>query len=126
MNTNNKITEPIDIPKRGRGRPKKGIEPVDDIVVTSESTRVNRGGRPRLSADEVEKRRLEKEAKPKGKRGKPKGDVPKEEYLRTARMKYYYKDPEYACSLRRKSYYKKVGKTDPRLVKESSVPENVN
>lgn len=125
MNTNNNITEPIDIPKRGRGRPKKiddagrmGVkhptEPVVDVVVTSEPTRVNRGGRPRLSDAEVEKRRLEKEAKPKGKRGPPKGDVPRKEYLRTAYLKYYNKDREQALAKKRDYYYRQQGRVNPR------------
>lgn len=114
MNTNNNITDPIAIPKRGRGRPRKGVvEPVvDDVVVTSEPK--NKAGRPRLSDAEVEKRRLEREAKPKGKRGPPKGDVPRKEYLRTAYLKYYNKDREQALAKKRDYYYRQQGRVNPR------------
>jgi len=104
MNTDNKITEPIDIPKRGRGRPKKdaveskGIEAVVETPKPADGK--NKGGRPRKYPPK------DPDA-PKRPKGRPKFHT--EESLRECRRvnakKLYDADPVKAREDRRARLY---------------------
>ena len=82
-----------------------------------ESPVKNKGGRPRLSEEEKERRRLEKDAQPKRPRGRPSYIVNIEEHKREMSVKHYHKDPERARLHRRQTYYNRIGKPMPDEVK---------
>lgn len=97
-------------PKKQRGRPRKNPPKEGDPDQPKKQR-----GRPRKNPP--------KETdpdQPKKPRGRPKSDKPREEYMRDAMFRCYHKDVDHARMLRRRAYYKKLGRCDPRVSDEKT------